>query len=479
MKPRLSTAVPALVPAAVLGAAMLLIGGVTAFGYNVRLSQIDPSRLLFTQSVRLYVSVTDDQGNPVEDLGTASFQIFESPNGQDFRRIEDLSEFKPGAASTEGITFLLLIDNSGSMYDTLSGRATEDAGRMRITQAKNAVRTFLGSMSQPNDKVGLVAYNTSYTLLAPPSGDKSQVAGFLEGIERPDSEQAYTELYAALTLAVGDFTGFGGRKAIVILSDGENYPYAEHSGNPHPEFGQKIFRYTEPIRACQEAGISVYAINFAAEKDPNLEAIAVETGGTVFDAGNQEELARVYERIHRQVAGEYLIGYRATMAPAEKKYVRVQVTEDGQTRQATRFYFSSTVFGPPRDKLSFLLVIPLVLAFVLLWLISLLKFEKKRGPATLEVLKTRVGRAQTRVMPLGSAKTVIGGSRNADLTIVGNPSVKEQHATVIYDSKKKSYTVVGTGDLTVNNRPVKTKVLEPGDVIDVGGATIVFDDGEV
>jgi len=324
-----------------------------------------------------------------------------------------------------------------------------------------------------------VSYNTSYTLLAPPSGDKAQVAGFLEGIERPDSEQAYTELYAALTLAVEDFTGFGGRKAVVILSDGENYPYFEHSGKPHPEFGEKIYRYTEPIRACQEAGISVYAVNFAAQRDPNLEAIAVETGGTVFDARNQEELARVYQRIHQQVAGEYLIGYRATMTPAERKYVRVQVRENGQSQQATRFYFSSTVFGLPLERLSALLVIPFVLAFVLLWLISLLKFEKKRGPATLEVLKTRVGRAQTRVMPLGTAKTVIGGSRNADLTIVGNPSVKEQHATVIYDSKKKAYTVVGSGDLTVNNRPVKTKVLEPGDVIDVGGATIVFDDGEV
>ena len=151
------------------------------------------------------------------------------------------------------------------MYDTLAGRATEDAGRMRITHAKNAVRTFLGSMTQPRDTVGLVSYNTSYTLLTRPSGDKSQVAGFLDGIERPDSEQAYTELYAALTLAVEDFRGFGGRKAIVILSDGENYPYLEHSGNLHPEFGEKIYRYTEPIRACQEAGISVYAVNFAPE----------------------------------------------------------------------------------------------------------------------------------------------------------------------------------------------------------------------
>jgi Ca-activated chloride channel family protein len=462
MKPRFDS-----VLAAALAAALLLIGSTTLFGYNVRLSQIDPSRLLLTQNVRLYVSVTDDRGEPVEGLGAESFTIFESPDGQDFQRIEGLSEFKPRGASAEGITFLLLIDDSGSMYDTPAGQPTEDTGHMRITHAKNAVRTFLGSMTQPKDTVGLVSYNTSYTLLAPPSGDKARVAGFLEGIERPDSEQAYTELYAALTLAVEDFTGFGGRKAVVILSDGENYPYFEHSGKPHPEFGEKIYRYTEPIRACQEAGISVYAVNFAAQRDPNLEAIAVETGGTVFDARNQEELARVYQRIHQQVAGEYLIGYRATMAPAEKKYVRVQVRENGQSQQATRFYFSSTVFGLPLERLSALLVIPFVLAFVLLWLISLLKFEKKRGPATLEVLKTRVGRAQTRVMPLGTAKTVIGGSRNADLT------------TVIYDSKKKAYTVVGSGDLTVNNRPVKTKVLEPGDVIDVGGATIVFDDGEV
>ncbi|MBN2551736.1 MAG: VWA domain-containing protein [Spirochaetales bacterium] len=463
----------------ITAAALILFGSATLSGYNVRLSQIDASRLLLSQTVRLYVSVTDDLGVPVDRLEQGSFTIFESPDGLEFRRIEGLTEFKPRAASADGISFLLLIDNSGSMYDTLDGRPTEEAGRMRITHARNAVRTFLGSMTQPRDTVGLASYNTSYTRLAAPSGDKARLAGFLDGIERPDPEQAYTELYAALTLGVEDFEGIGGRRAIIILSDGENYPYFERSGKPHPSHGTRTYRYTEPIQACQEAGISVYAVNFAAQKDPNLEAIAVETGGTVFDARSQEELARVYQRIHEQVAGEYLIGYRATMAPAERKFVRVQVEQQGRLDQATRFYFSSTVFGLPRRPLSALLIIPFVLAFVLLWLISLLKFEKKRGPATLEVLKTRVGRAQTRVMPLGTAKTVIGGSRSADLTIVGNPNVRERHATVVYDAKKKAYTVVGSGDLTVNNRPVKTKVLEPGDVIDVGGATIVFDDGEV
>ena len=35
--------------------------------------------------------------------------------------------------------------------------------------------------------------------------------------------------------------------------------------------------------------------------------------------------------------------------------------------------------------------------------------------------------------------------------------------------------MVGAGDITVNNQAVRTRMLEPGDVIDVGGATIVFD----
>ncbi len=84
----------------------------------------------------------------------------------------------------------------------------------------------------------------------------------------------------------------------------------------------------------------------------------------------------------------------------------------------------------------------------------------------------------TRVLPLSATKTVIGGSASADLTIVGAPQVRQEHATILFDPKDKSYTVVGSGDITVNNQPVKTRKLEPGDVIDVGGATIVFDDSK-
>ena len=457
---------------AAIAAAVLLATG--AWAQNLRLSQIDASRLLLTQTVRLYVSATDQDGQPV--AGLQGFRVEESADGEHFAEAP-VSGVRPAAAGAEGIGFLLLIDNSGSMYDTIAGRPTTDAAAMRITAAREAVRSFLASMTHPADTAGLVAYNTRYATLAEPQRDKARVAALLDTITKPLPDEAYTELYASIGRAATGVTGAGpgGRKAIVVLSDGEDFPYARHSGKSHPERGWTPLSPDEAIRRCQEEGVSVYAISFGAEKDRNLQRIAAETGGAIFDAGNREELQGVYRRIHTQVAGEYVVSYRAGMAPAERTFVRVTLPG---AAAVTRFYFSSTVFGLPMASLTPLLLVPLLAAAALFWLLTRLKLEKRPGPATLEVLTTRVGRAQTRVVPLAGTKTVIGGSTSANMTITGNPAIKQEHATILYDPKKKSYTVVGEGDITVNNQAARKRVLEPGDVINVAGATIVFDEGE-
>jgi len=300
-------------------AAFLLLAAVTAGAINLSLAQIDASRLLLAQEVDLYVGVTGEDGRPLGGLPAEAFRVYESADGRDYREVPELSAFRPAAGASEGITFLMLIDNSGSMYDSVRGGKTSDPALMRITHAKEAVRSFLTSMTGPADRVGLAAYNTFYRALVAPGQDRERVAGSLEGILRPEAEEAYTELYASLTLAVRQFAGARGRKAVIILSDGENFPYAQHSGKPHPEFRDKIFAYTEPIRACLEEGITVYAVNFGPIRDPRLRDIAVETGGKVFDASNRAELAGVYRRIHEQVAAEYRLTYRAGMQRAERK----------------------------------------------------------------------------------------------------------------------------------------------------------------
>jgi len=443
---------------------------------NVSVAQLDASRLLLTQEVDAYVSVTDADGKPVEGLPQSAFEVEESSDGVNFTPVSRITSFTTDAGAANGITFLLLIDNSGSMYDTIEGKPTTDPALMRITRAKEAVRAFLASMTNPADRVGLATFNTFFTVLARPTAGRDAIGGLLDEIKRPTRDESYTELFASLTLAAREFAGVRGRKAIIVLSDGENFPFASHTGKPHPVFQQRLFTPSESILAGQQEGVTMYGISFGPEKEKNLRAISVETGGKLFDAANAEELNGAYETIHRQVSGEYRIGYRAGTDPAEKRYVRVNVLASGAKEAAARFYFASTVFGLPASRLTPLFVIPFLLAIALLLLLMSLKLERKSRPANLEVLQTRVGHASTRVLPLGSAKTIIGGSAKADLTIAGAPQVREEHATILFDPRDKSYTVVGGGDLLVNNQPARSRKLEAGDVIDVGGATIVFDE---
>ena len=172
---------PALAVLAALAPLGLPAGAITTVG----LSQIDTSRLLGSQAVDLYVSVTDAEGQVVRGLPSSAFRIAESVDGRQFREIPGLDAFAPQPGATEGITFLLLIDNSGSMYDALDGRPTQDTADMRVTHAKDAVRRFLSSMTSPQDRVGLASYNTFYTSRLRPGQDRQRVAGLLEELAGP------------------------------------------------------------------------------------------------------------------------------------------------------------------------------------------------------------------------------------------------------------------------------------------------------
>lgn len=458
--------------------AALFAGTLGAWAQNVTVSQVDPSRILVNQEVRLYVSVTDGRGEPVEGLPPSSFEVFEAPQPQaDFVRIEDVTVVEKANVSA-GINFFLLVDNSGSMYDTLLGEPTDVPEQMRMAHTREAIRQFLNDMTNPADTVGLASFNTFFTLHTEPTQDKLAVYNLLEEIERPEREEAYTELYAAVDRAAEIMGDLRGRKVIIVLSDGENYPYARFEEGGHPEYGEKIWTYEEPVESLQREAASAFAVNFGRDRDPNLRDIATSSGGAVFDARNRRELTNVYGEIRERVLKEYLISYPATMAPAVRKQVRVDVDVDGTELSDERSYFSSTIFGLPMDEFSPLFLLPLLLALAAWYGLTQLRFENKADQANLEVLDAAGGKAATRVMGLSKGQTVIGGNDEADLTIAGAKELKQNHATIVYDDKKNSYTVVSDDVIRVNNKPAKKKDLEPGDVLNVGGTIIVFDDSQ-
>ena len=251
---------------ALLAAFLFFPGNAPAL--NISLAQIDASGLLVTQKVQVYVSVTDDRGLPVEGLEPEAFKIAESPDGVNFETIQGISAFTPNAGAVAGITFLLLIDNSGSMYDTLDGKATTDPRDMRITHAKEAVRTLLSGMTNPNDRVGLGYFNTSWHLLSRPTADRDGIDALLDGIQRPTPGPG---LHG--TVCKPDPGRAGVRRH--QRPQGDHRPLGrgelsvfEHAGKPHPVFGSPLFTFREPITANQEEGNTIYAVNFGTGSVP-------------------------------------------------------------------------------------------------------------------------------------------------------------------------------------------------------------------
>ncbi len=454
---------------------LLLFAAAGASADRVTIAQIDTSTLLLNQEVDLYLNLTDDQGVSLQDVTADMLEVFESSDGEEFEPVPGIVGLRSEPNLTEGINFLLLIDNSGSMYDTLGGEPTNREEEMRITSAKEALRTFLADIENPRDTVSLVAFNTFYQPLSSEEGSVVEIADYLNNIRRPEDPEAFTELYAGIDLAVDQIAEKRGRKVIIVLTDGENYPYYVYENEPHPVFGEKVWEYTEPIEDALREGVTVYAINFSDIRDRHIRDIAQETGGMVFNARDAEELGSVYETIRERVLNEYLLSYRATMIPADRKFVKVVYDGPGGPAESTRYYFSSLIFGVPATALSPLLLLPLLLALGLLFVLTRLRFERSLSSPGLEVLSAE-GAPSTKLFSIQGKRTVIGGGANADLTIAGAPSMRENHATVVFDERKKKYTIIGEGDLYVNNQPVKQKDLAAGDVINVGGTTIVFDD---
>jgi Ca-activated chloride channel homolog len=440
------------------------------------ITQVDSSSLLATQRNKLYARVLDAEGKAVQSPDPASISVYESADGKDYARASGVT-VKAGSNKDQGIAFLFLVDNSGSMYDTASGQPAVDEKDTRGYAAKRAAETFLLSITGSRDTVGLAAFNTRYKLVVPPSRDRRKVALALDEISRPERQEGYTELYASLVEGSSDMRELVGRKALVVLSDGVNYPYAKYEKVPHPEYGGRMFAWGEALDEAVRDGVTVFAVNFGTEKDSLLADIALQSGGEVFDARNEEELSAAYQSIRDKILTEALVEYRAGMMGGDKRYVKLAYGAGGKVSSSERYYYAGTVFGQsggPAPAWIFLAV-PLAL---LAWLaLSLVKFERPSLSANLSLLYAPGAGMGTKMFNVGD-RTVIGADRTADITIAGDSALERSPVTIVKDPTTRKFTIMSTDAILVNNRRVTKKNLEPGDVINFNGTIAVFDDDE-
>jgi Ca-activated chloride channel family protein len=447
---------------------------VLAYADSITISQIDNSTLMINQQVKAYINAVDGNGQPIHGLDAGNFEVFESSKNWPEEEREIVS-CEQGVNMTQGVNYMLIIDNSGSMYWDASGNIqdSDDESIWRITHAKNAVRSMLEQIKNPKDRVALTSFNVKLGTVVEPTDDKVAVEQSLEDIGRPSDEEAYTELYESLYHSIDYFTQIAGRKVIILLSDGENYPM---EGNPNFPERKGI---DGAIEYAKTENISVFTIGLSDRADSaSLSRIAEETGGVYFPVYNPEDLSSLFTIIREQVLNEYLLTYIAGMAPAEQTTLRVVYTRGEQSAQAGRPYYSAPLFGLPQEKLIWFIFLAIPAALLLLLLLSLPKFENRRTQPALQILSS-AGKKKRTVQPLTIADNetiTIGGGAEADMTIPGDPALTVVDAQI--ENKGGAYTIAATSKpVTVNNQKVKAKKLRSGDVITVGETTIVFDEG--
>lgn len=220
-------------------------------------------------AVEVYVSVTDGRGEPVRGLSEADFEVRENGVSQ------AITTFTAGNVP---LSVALAIDRSFSM----SGP--------RLALARSAARAFLAEL-RPADESMILAVGSTVDVVAPLSADREPQ---LLALSRLDAFGT-TGLHDAIVEAIHAVQPARGRRALVLLSDGDDR-YSRASA-------------TEALQAARESDVMIYPVALGAARPPLFAELATLTGGRSFHVRDPKTLEGTLRAIARELREQYLLGY--------------------------------------------------------------------------------------------------------------------------------------------------------------------------
>ncbi len=258
--------------------------------------------------VELFTTVTDKNGLLIRGLEKDEFEVWEDGRPQKIAKFE-LVENLP-------LTLGIAIDTSGSMFESLG-------------EAQRAAVGFLENIITPRDRCFAVAFADRPALLMERTSDVGAVAAALEDLIADGS----TSLHDAIVTSLYYYRGIRGRRAMVLLSDGEDT--------------SSSLDFAESLEYARRSGVSVFAIGLRIGKTDigvrrKLEKLAEETGGRTFYIKEATELSQVYEEIERELRSQYLVAYNSDQQGERGKYHEVEIkVRSGKLKARTvRGYYS-------------------------------------------------------------------------------------------------------------------------------------------
>jgi Ca-activated chloride channel family protein len=272
----------------------------------------------FTSSVNVvevYASVTDARGEPVTGLTREDFDVLEDGATQ------SISTF---AAGEVPLAVALAIDRSFSMkprntrMNAEGPRNTQmnaeeprktrmDAQTAPLEMAKAAARVFLGEL-RPADRALVLAIGSQVEEVAPLSTDRATQAA---AVDRLDA-WGTTPLHDAIAAAVERIQPAGGRRALVLLSDGDDR-YSK-------------YRAVDVLALARQSDVMIYPIAVGPRRPPLFAELAALSGGRSMHLRDPRALADALRGIARELRSQYLLGYTP---------VRPLTEDEGEWRSIT------------------------------------------------------------------------------------------------------------------------------------------------
>jgi len=258
-------------------------------------------------AVELPVTVLDRGGRPIEDVRQEEFTVLEDGVPQVLSQVT-LHRDLP-------VRLGIVCDTSGSMERSLPA-------------VQRVVMGFLRDLLRPRDRAFIVSFSDQVDLLAGFTADFEVLEHALLAMYADRS----TAFYDAVITGLFQFSGVRGRKAMVVLTDGDDNA-SRHS-------------YDEALAYARRAGVTIFciAIDLPSSKvmiRHHVKQLAEETGGRAFFIQRQAGLEDVYETINQELRTQYLLAYTSSSErpPEELRAVEVRVDRRGARVRTVAGYY--------------------------------------------------------------------------------------------------------------------------------------------
>lgn len=249
-------------------------------------SVVVPAQQTFRTAVDLVqfgVVVTDKQGSPITGLKAEDFEVKEAGKPQ---TIKDFSVGDPEDAPPLHVGFLL--DTSGSMEEDLK-------------DVRTAAIKFLNAMDQAED-ITLVDFDTEVRM-ARYSG--SEYARLIERIRQRKAD-GMTALYDAIGVYLSSTADQTGQKVLIMYTDGGDT--------------RSALTMNEVVDLLRASDVTVYVVGYLEHQGSSarvaqrmeLTRFASMTGGLALFSTTVKEIDKMYEKIQREIATRYSLGYTST-----------------------------------------------------------------------------------------------------------------------------------------------------------------------